>query len=165
MQIYVNIKLVIKMNKKFKLGLASDHRGYKLKKELINYLQNNYEIIDCGAYDDNSCDYPDFAYQLGKKIVNNEVDYGIGICGSGIGISIALNKIPGVYCAKVNNSKEARYTRLDNNTNCVAFSEEVTLDEAINIIETFVNTEFSNLDKHNRRIQKVKDIESGIYNG
>ena len=116
------------MNKEIKLGLASDHRGYKLKNELINYLKNNYEIIDCGAFNDDSCDYPDFAYQLGKKIANNEVRFGIAICGSGIGISIALNKIKGVYCAKVNNSEEARYTRLDNNTNCVAFSENTNFD-------------------------------------
>lgn len=153
------------MNKEIKLGLASDHRGYKLKNELINYLKNNYEIIDCGAFNNDSCDYPDFAYQLGKKIVNNEVDFGIAICGSGIGISIALNKVKGVYCAKVNNSEEARYTRLDNNTNCVAFSENTNFEEAIKIVETFINTEFSNLEKHIRRINKVKEIESGIYNG
>ena len=154
------------MNREIKLGIASDHRGYKLKKELISYLkENNYEIIDCGAFDDNSCDYPDFAYQLGKKIVNNEVDFGIAICGSGIGISIALNKIRGVYCAKVNNNEEARYTRLDNNTNCVAFSENTHIEEAKRIVDTFINTEFSNLEKHTRRINKVKEIESGIYNG
>lgn len=153
------------MNKEIKLGLASDHRGYKLKNELINYLKNNYEIIDCGSFNDDSCDYPDFAYQLGKKIVSNEVNFGIAICGSGIGISIALNKIKGVYCAKVNNSEEARYTRLDNNTNCVAFSENTNFEEAKKIVETFINTEFSNLEKHIRRINKVKEIESGIYNG
>lgn len=153
------------MKKEIKLGLASDHRGYKLKNELINYLKNNYEIFDCGSFNDDSCDYPDFAYQLGKKIVNNEVRFGIAICGSGIGISIALNKIKGVYCAKVNNSEEARYTRLDNNTNCVAFSENTNFEEAIKIVETFINTEFSNLEKHIRRINKVKEIESGIYNG
>ena len=153
------------MNKEIKLGLASDHRGYKLKNELINYLKNNYEIFDCGSFNDDSCDYPDFAYQLGKKIVNNEVRFGIAICGSGIGISIALNKIKGVYCAKVNNSEEARYTRLDNNTNCVAFAENTNFEEAKKIVETFINTEFSNLEKHIRRINKVKEIESGIYNG
>lgn len=153
------------MNNKIKLGLASDHRGYELKKKLINYLQSDYEIIDCGTNSTDSCDYPDFAYILGEKIVNKAVDYGIAICGSGIGISIALNKMKGVYCAKVNNSEEARYTRLDNNTNCVAFSENTRLDEAVRIVETFVNTEYSNLDKHNRRIKKVYDIESEVYHG
>lgn len=149
---------------KIVLGFASDHRGFNLKKELIAYFSNKYEIIDCGTNSTESCDYPDFAYKLGQKINNNEVTYGIGICGSGIGISIALNKIKGIYCAKVNNSEEALYTRNDNNTNCVAISEKTSLEEAIKIIETFINTEYSNLEKHNRRIKKVKDIESGVYN-
>lgn len=153
------------MDRKLRLGFASDHRGFKLKQELIAFLKNDYEIIDCGTNSNDSCDYPDYAYKLGQKIVNNEVDYGIAICGSGIGISIALNKIKGVYCAKVNNSEESRYTRLDNNTNCVAFSENTRLDEAIRIVETFVNTEFSNLDKHLRRIKKVHNIESEEYYG
>lgn len=153
------------MNNKIKLGIASDHRGYKLKNELISYLKNNYEIIDCGTNSDISCDYPDYAYKLGNLITRKEINYGIAICGSGIGISIALNKIKGVYCAKVNNSEEARYTRLDNNTNCVAFSENVSLEEAIKIVDTFINTEFSNLDKHIRRIKKVYDIESEKYYG
>ena len=71
----------------------------------------------------------------------------------------------GVYCAKVNNSEEALHTRLDNDTNCVAFSENTRLDEAVRIVETFINTEYSNLDKHNRRIKKVYDIESEVYYG
>jgi len=152
--------------KKIKLGIASDHRGYNLKCELIKHLkQNDYDIIDCGTMSDDSCDYPDYAYQLGQKILNQEVEFGIGICGSGIGISIALNKIKGIYCAKVNNSEEAHYTRLDNNTNCVAFSSDIDFKEAIKIVETFVNTEFSNLEKHIRRINKVKEIENGVFNG
>lgn len=148
-----------------KLGFASDHRGYTLKEELIKYFKNNYEIVDCGTNSMDSCDYPIYAHKLGKLIVNNEISFGIAICGSGIGISIACNKIKGVYCAKVSNKEEALYTRLDNNTNCVAFGENIKLEDAISIIETFINTEFSNLEKHIRRIKIVKDIESGVYNG
>ena len=147
-----------------KLGFASDHRGYYLKKELLKYFkENGYNIIDFGTDSDKSCDYPDFAFKLGEKIKEKEIDFGVAICGSGIGISIALNKIKGVYCAKVSNSEEARYTRLDNNTNCVAFGGNTDLDNAIDIVKTFINTEYSNLEKHNRRIRKVKDIEEGIY--
>lgn len=146
------------------LGFASDHRGYTLKKDLIKYFKKNgYNIIDCGTDSIESCDYPDYAYKLGEKINHHEVDFGIAICGSGIGISIALNKIKGVYCAKVSNSEEARYTRLDNNTNCVAFGEKTELSDAIMIVDTFIHTEYSNLEKHNRRIKKVKDIEEGKY--
>ena len=76
-----------------KLGFASDHRGFPLKEELIKYFKNKYEIIDCGTNSTTSCDYPVYAYKLGELINNKDVDFGIAICGSGIGISIALNKI------------------------------------------------------------------------
>ncbi len=148
------------------LGFASDHRGFKLKEELKKYFSDNgYTIVDYGTNSEESCDYPDYAYKLGEKINNNEVDYGIAICGSGIGISIALNKIKGVYCAKVNNHEEAYYTRNDNNTNCVSFGEKTSKDEAIKIVKTFIDTDYSNLEKHNRRINKVYLIEKGEYNG
>ena len=146
------------------LGFASDHRGFKLKKELMEYFSKEYDITDCGTFDENSCDYPDYAYKLGQMIVNKEVNYGIAICGSGIGISIALNKIKGVYCAKVSNVEEAKVTRFDNDTNCVAFGESMSLSDAIEIVDTFINTEFSNLNKHKRRIEKVKLIEKDEYN-
>ena len=147
-----------------KLGFASDHRGYKLKKDLISKLNElGYTIIDYGTNSEESCDYPDYAYKLGMGIINHDVDYGIAICGSGIGISIALNKIVGVYCAKVDNKIDAYHTRCDNNTNCVAFNGEKSLDEALEIVKTFVETEFSNLDKHIRRINKIKMIENGDF--
>ncbi len=146
------------------LGFASDHRGFKLKNDLIEHFKREgYNIIDCGTDSEESCDYPDYAYKLGLKIQKKEVDYGIAICGSGIGISIALNKMKGVYCAKVNNESEARYTRLDNDTNCIAFTGNTSLTYAIKFVNTFIQTDFSNLERHKRRINKVKDIESGTY--
>ena len=147
-----------------KLGFASDHRGYKLKNSLINYYQEKgYNIIDCGTNNEDSCDYPDYAFKLGKLINNHDVDYGIAICGTGIGISIALNKIKGIYCAKVNDVTEAIHTRNDNNTNCIAFGEKTSINDAIDMINAFISTEYSNLEKHNRRNKKVKDIEKGKY--
>lgn len=154
--------MVIKM----KLGFASDHRGYYLKKELIKHFKEcGYTIIDYGTNSNLSCDYPDFAYKLGLGINNHEIDYGVAICGSGIGISIALNKIKGIYCAKVDYYEEAIHTREDNNTNCVAMSEKIELADAIKIVDTFINTPFSNLEKHLRRINKVKEIENGEFHG
>lgn len=148
-----------------KLGFASDHRGFSLKEKLIKYFEENgYDIVDYGTNSSKSCDYPDYAYKLGIGIVKHEVDYGIAICGSGIGISIALNKIKGIYCAKVNSIDEALHTRLDNNANCVAFGETMDYELAKKIIATFIQTEYSNLEKHNRRIKKLKEIESGNYN-
>lgn len=149
-----------------KLGFASDHRGFALKNKLMEYFSDNgYTIIDYGTNSPDSCDYPDYAYKLGMGIVNKEVDYGVAICGSGIGINIALNKMKGVYCAKANNCFEAMNTRIDNNTNCVSFGETMEFEDAIKIINTFITTEYSNLEKHNRRIGKIKQIEEGIYNG
>lgn len=148
-----------------KLGFASDHRGYKLKSSLIEYFNKlGYQIIDYGTNSEESCDYPDYAYKLGYGILNKEVNYGIAICGSGIGISIALNKIKGIYCAKVSTNEEALHTREDNNTNCVAFGEKMPLSDAIKIIDTFVHTKFTNLEKHQRRIDKIKRIEHGEFN-
>ncbi len=148
------------------LGFASDHRGFKLKEELIKYFQDNgYKIVDYGTNSEESCDYPDFAYKLGNGVLNNEVDFGIAVCGSGIGISIALNKMKGIYCAKVSNPDEAMHTRLDNNTNVIAFGEKMDLNMAILSVETFITTEYSYLEKHNRRNKKVKQIENGEYRG
>lgn len=148
------------------LGFASDHRGYKLKLELIKYFkENGYNVIDYGTDSEDSCDYVDYAFKLGNGILSNEVDFGIAICGTGIGMSIALNKMRGIYCAKVSSPDEAMHTRLDNNTNCIAIGEKMPVNEAILSIETFITTEFSYLEKHNRRIKKLKEIEEGIYRG
>ena len=148
-----------------KLVFASDHRGLELKNKLIEALKNDHEIIDVGTYTEESCDYPVYAYKLGEKIRNKEADFGIAICGSGIGISIACNKQKGIYCAKVSNKEEALHTRLDNDTNVIAFGEKIDFNEALDSVTTFINTEFSNLEKHIRRINEFKQIEEGTYNG
>ncbi len=148
------------------LGFASDHRGYELKKELIKYYTDNgYNVIDYGTNSTESCDYPDYAYKLGNGILHKEVDFGVAICGTGIGISIALNKMKGIKCAKVDNSWEAYATRNDNDTRIIAFGERMGFDNAIESINTFINTEYSKLEKHERRNNKVNDIENGEYNG
>ena len=142
-----------------KIGIVSDHRGYELKKQIINSLKEEYEIIDYGPTTTESVDYPDYAFILGNKVVLNEVDFGVAICGSGIGISIACNKVKGIRCAKVSNEDEAYYTRNDNDSNIVAFSAEVTLEDSIKIIKKFVETPFSNDERHIRRINKMKEYE------
>ena len=144
-----------------KIGIASDHRGYKLKEALKELLE--YELIDYGTNSEESCDYPDFAFKLGEAVAKKDVRYGIAICGYGIGISIACNKVKGIRYAKVVNSEEAKYTRLDNDSNIVAFSEKVSVEEAMDIVNTFINTEFSNLEKHQRRIDKITAYEDDKY--
>lgn len=146
-----------------KIGIASDHRGYALKQKLIERLtKENYQMIDYGTNSEESTDYPDYAFLLGENVVNKNVDFGVAICGSGIGISIACNKVKGIRCAKISNKEEAQITRIDNDANIVAFSEKVNIDDAIDIVKTFINTEFSKLEKHERRINKIKSYEEKI---
>lgn len=140
-----------------KIGIASDHRGYRLKKEILNNL--NYEFVDYGTNSEESTDYPIYGIRLGEAVANKEVDFGVAICGSGIGISIACNKVKGVRCAKVTNEEEAKYTRNDNNSNIVAFGEKTSLEEALNIIKTFVETPNSTEEKHLRRVQEIIEYE------
>jgi ribose 5-phosphate isomerase B len=148
------------------LGFASDHRGFKLKNELIKHFSDNgYSTIDYGTNSEESCDYPDFAFKLGNGVLLNEVDFGVAICGTGIGMSIALNKMKGIYCAKVSDPDEAIHTRYDNNTNVIALGEKMDLNQAILAIEQFIHTEYSFLEKHDRRNKKVRQIENGEYNG
>ena len=145
-----------------KLGIASDHRGYHLKEKIREAIED-IEIVDFGTESEESCDYPDYAFKLGEAVAKKEVDYGIAICGSGIGISIACNKVKGIRCAKVSNIEDARVTRIDNNSNIVAFKEDVPIDEALNIIYTFINTDFSEEEKHHRRVDKIIKYEEEHY--
>ena len=142
-----------------KIGIANDHRGYKLKEYLKKELEKEYEVIDLGTDYEDSVDYPDYAFMLGELIKTGGADFGVAICGSGIGISIACNKVKGVRCAKVSNSEEAKYTREDNDSNIVAFGEKTPKEEAVEIVKTFINTPFSNLEKHMRRINKITEYE------
>lgn len=143
-----------------KIGLASDHRGYELKKYLIEKLKDlNYQIEDYGTNSTDSVDYPDYAFLLSTNVVEKNVDFGVVICGSGIGISIACNKVKGIRCAKVSNIKEAEITRIDNDSNVIAFGESVNKEEALEMVKKFINTPFSNLEKHKRRINKIKEYE------
>lgn len=143
-----------------KIGIASDHRGYKLKEYLKEVLTNkNYEIVDFGTNSKESTDYPDYAFALGEAVAKEDVQYGIAICGSGIGISIACNKVKGIRCAKVTTEKEAEITRIDNNSNIVAFGESISNEDALQIVEKFITTPASSEEKHIRRISKIKEYE------
>ena len=146
-----------------KIAIASDHRGYNLKQEIIEALKDKYDITDLGTDSTESTDYTKYAFKLGEKVANKEFDRGILICGSGIGISIAANKVKGIRCAKVSSQEEAYYTRVDNDANVISFGEKMLLDDALEIIETFIRTEFSNLEKHNRRINDITMYENGEY--
>ena len=143
-----------------KLGIASDHRGYDLKEKIKKELEKErISVVDYGTNSKESTDYPDYAFKLGEAVSNNEVDYGVAICGSGIGISIACNKVKRVRCAKVSTEEEAKVTRNDNNSNIVAFGEKTSLEEALKIIKAFIETPFSKEEKHHRRVNKIIEYE------
>lgn len=142
-----------------KLGIASDHRGYILKEQIIDRLVDKYDITDCGTTSNESVDYPDYAFKLGNLVADKDVDFGIAICGSGIGISIACNKVKGVCCAKVDNLEEVIATRNDNDSNIIAFGEKMPLDKALELIEKFITTPASQEEKHKRRREKIKEYE------
>lgn len=147
-----------------KIGIASDHRGFNLKQEVTKILKSQgYNIIDYGTNSIESVDYPDYSLKLGLAIKNKEIDYGIIICGTGIGVSIACNKIKGVRCAKVNTLEEIKLSRLHNDANVLAIYEKMDIETAINFIKIFVETDFSNEARHLRRLEKIKKIEEAEY--
>lgn len=143
-----------------KIGIACDHRGYKLKQKLTKYLsKRGYTVIDYGCDNRNSHDYPEYGFKLGEAIKNNQVEKGIAICGSGIGISIACNKVDKVRCAKVDNVKEVKYSRNDNDANVIAINGNMPLFRAKDITDAFLDTKFSNLDRHKKRIEMLDNYK------
>ena len=144
-----------------KIGINNDHRGLVLKQTLTNYLENKgYNIIDYGTNSDNSVDYPDYAFKLGKSLQKKDIDLGIAICGTGIGMDIALNKVKGIRCAKASNEEEAILARSHNDANALALSAKISSDIAKDIVDKFINTNFSNDKRHIERIQKIKEYEN-----
>ena len=144
-----------------KIAIANDHRGVDLKKYLIENL--DYDITDLGTNTNDSVDYPDYGFLIGEEIASGKYDFGIAICGSGIGISIACNKVKGIRCAKVSNIDEARITRIDNNANVIALCADLDKEEALEIVNMFLNTEFTNEERHMRRINKISTYEDKHY--
>ena len=144
------------------IGLSSDHRGYELKQKLTNILkEKEYNIIDYGTYNDSRTDYPIYAFKLCDGVNNKEVDLGIAICGTGIGMSIACNKVKGIRCAKIDNTFESKYAKNHNNANVIALSAEKTIDEIMEIINIFLNTEVNTEETYQNRIKLVSDYENG----
>ncbi|MDO5039604.1 ribose 5-phosphate isomerase B [Clostridium sp.] len=143
-----------------KIALGSDHGGYNLKNEIISYLkENGYETKDFGTYSTESCDYPDYALKVAEAVANNEFEFGILVCGTGIGISISANKVPGIRAALCSDTFSAHATREHNNANILALGERVVgTGLAIDIVKTFLNSKFEG-DRHQRRIDKISKIE------
>jgi ribose 5-phosphate isomerase B len=139
------------------IGIGNDHHGVKLKNKIVKYLtKKGHQIINYGSNDQQSVDYPDYAKLVGEAVSNKTIDLGILICGTGIGMSIACNKIDGARCAKITTIKEARLSREHNNANVVALNGDMYSFKAKDILDEFLNTNFSNDERHINRINKIE---------
>lgn len=139
-----------------RIGIGNDHHGVLIKQNITKYLEDKgYNVVDYGSNESDNVDYCDYAFKVGEGIKNKEIDYGILLCNTGIGMSIACNKVKGVRCAKVSNVYEAEMTRRDNDANCIALSCRSDLNELESMIDTFLKTDYANLDRYNRRIEKI----------
>lgn len=141
------------------IAIGCDHGGYELKEKIVAYLkEKGYEVKDCGCYGLESVDYPVYGKAAAKAVASGECEKGIVVCTTGIGISIAANKIKGVRCALCSEPLSAKMTRLHNNANVLALGGQmVGTNLALDIVETFLNTPFSEEEKHIRRVNLLEE--------
>lgn len=145
-----------------KIAIGSDHGGLELKEIVKEHLiAKGFEIVDCGTNNNESVDYPEYGYKVAKAVIDNEAERGIVVCGTGIGISIAANKVKGIRCALCGDCYSARMSREHNNANMLALGARVLgRDLAVEIVDVWCNTEFEG-GRHERRVNKISDIELG----
>lgn len=143
-----------------KIAVGSDHGGVELKEEIKKFLkEEGYEFKDFGTNSTESCDYPDYALPVAESVAAKEYDLGILVCGTGIGIGIAANKVPGIRAALCSDTFSAHATREHNNANILTLGQRVVGPGlAIDIVKTFLNTEFEG-ERHQKRIDKISEIE------
>ena len=144
-----------------KIGIGSDHGGFELKEHIKEYLEKEgIEYVDYGTNSLDSVDYPDYGRRLSEAVISGNVDKGIAVCGTGIGISIACNKVKGIRCALCSDTYSARMSVQHNNANIIALGGRVIgKDLAIEILSTWLDAQFEG-GRHERRINKISDIES-----
>ena len=144
-----------------KIAIGCDHGALELKNTVKAHLEKRgFEVSDFGTYTSQSCDYPDFASAAARAVASGECEKGIVLCTTGIGVSIAANKIPGIRCALLSDVWSAKMTRLHNDTNMMALGAGVVGEMlALEITDTWLETPFSGEDRHSRRIGKVMALE------
>ena len=145
-----------------KVVLGADHAGYELKEKVKKYLQKKgIDVEDVGTFSKDSVDYPDYAFKVAEKVSDKKVDFGVLVCKSGIGMSIAANKFKNVRAALVFTPEMAKLARSHNDANVLSLSGEFTKEEEVyKIIDTWLATEFEG-GRHERRLGKINDIEKG----
>ena len=144
-----------------KIAIGCDHGGFDLKPDVIEFLKSRaIEVIDLGTNSSESVDYPDYGRAVGETVASKKADLGIVICGTGIGISLAANKVHGIRAAVVSDTFSAKMARAHNNANILAFGARVVgKGLAIEIVKAWLDTEFEG-GRHQRRVDKIMDIEN-----
>ena len=139
-----------------KICIASDHAGFNLKNQILDFLiKRNISVIDLGPYKDNSVDYPDFAKKVSRRVISKKSDIGILVCGSGTGLAISANKIKGIRAAVCYNSRSTRLSRQHNNANIITMgSRLISKKDAFKFISIFLETKFEG-GRHLRRVNKI----------
>ncbi len=142
------------------ISLGSDHGGYALKEHVKSYLEGlGHTVLDCGTHSTESCDYPDFGRAAAQAVADGRCERGIVVCTTGIGISMAANKVRGIRCALCRDLLSAQLTRQHNNANMLALAGGFTGPfEAEHIVDAFLTTQFEG-GRHERRVSKVMEIE------
>jgi ribose 5-phosphate isomerase B len=143
-----------------KIALGADHAGFELKEKIKQHLtQNGFEVDDRGTNSTDSVDYPDFARAVGEEVAEQHAHRGVLVCGSGIGMSMAANKVPGIRAAKVDTETEAQLSREHNDANVLALGARM-IDEptALRIVDRWLSTAFAG-GRHQRRVEKINEIE------
>ena len=143
------------------IAIACDHGAYDLKEAVKTHLaEKGLEVKDFGTYSTDSCDYPDFAAAAAKAVAAGECEKGVVLCTTGIGVSIVANKVDGIRCALLSDLKSAEMTRLHNDTNMMAIGAGIVPEElALQIVDKWLDTPFSEEPRHQRRIDKVMALE------
>jgi ribose 5-phosphate isomerase B len=157
---YSSIKIGFGDDLIMKIAIGCDHGGFELKNEIIQFLKDEkHEVKDFGTYSTGSCDYPDIALPVAEAVAAKEYEFGILICGTGIGISIAANKVPGIRAALCSDTFSAHATREHNNANILTMGQRVVgAGLALDIVRTFITSKFEG-DRHQKRIDKISEIE------
>ena len=145
-----------------KIAIAADHGGFQLKEHLKPFIESlGHEVTDLGTYSEQSVDYPDYAEKCANAVLSGEAERGIVVCGTGIGISIAANKINGIRCGLCTDPVMARLTREHNDANMLALGGRIVGTElALGIAQAFIETDFSSGQRHIDRIAKISALES-----
>lgn len=143
-----------------KIALGSDHGGFGLKEEIKNWLkEHEYSTQDCGTFSTESCDYPDIALTVAQAVASGECDKGILVCGTGIGVSIVANKVPGIRAALCHDTFSAKASREHNDANVLTLGERVIgRGLALEIVEVWLNGSFAG-GRHQRRLDKINALD------